>query len=301
MKVVIAGGTGFLGTALTRSLLADGHDVVVLSRRVGARSQARVVTWVPDGDTGDWMREIDGADAVVNLAGASIAEKRWTPTRKTELLDSRYRSTLSLVSAINAATRPPSVLISGSAVGYYGVSETQTFDESAPQGLDPLASICVNWEFQATQVRPPHCRVVLIRSGIVLSADGGLLKRLLFPFRLGLGGPIASGHQILSWIHLDDWVGIARWALDTPSVHGPVNATAPSAVSNATFTGALARALGRPARIPVPGGLLKLQLGEMSNFVLIQGQRVVPRKALDAGYEFRYREIDSALRALLPA
>lgn len=297
MKVVIAGGTGLLGTALAQSLLADGHDVVILSRSATPRGPARIVAWTPDGSVDTWAAEIDGADAVVNLAGASIAEKRWSATRKTELLDSRYRSTLSLVTAINQAQTPPSTLISGSAVGYYGVSETRTFDESDPQGLDPLATICVNWEFQATQVRVPQCRVVLLRSGIVLSRDGGVLNRLLQPFMLGLGGPIASGHQILSWIHIDDWGALVRWALATPTVHGALNATAPTPVTNADFTAALGRALHRPARVPVPGALLKLQLGEMSNFVLIQGQRVLPRKALEAGFVFRYATIAAALGA----
>jgi uncharacterized protein (TIGR01777 family) len=299
VKIIIAGGSGFLGTALTRALANDGHDVVVLTRSTGGSGLGRRVQWSPEDESGGWTREIDGAGAVINLAGAGIADKRWSEARRHTLVDSRLIATRSLVAAVGAATRRPPVFVSGSAVGFYGTSETETFVETSSQGSDFLARLCINWESEATQAQTHGCRVVLIRTGIVLSRNGGALKKMLLPFRLGLGGPIASGRQVMSWIHVDDWVNLVRWTISTETVRGPVNATAPAPVTNSEFTRALGRALHRPVFMPMPAFIIRLMFGAMADVALIRGQRVAPRKAVDNGFSFTYGTIDAAMAAAL--
>jgi len=301
MKIILAGGSGFLGRALSEHLVGRGHSVVVLSRsgHVPGSTGARVVSWEPDGSTGPgvWAREIDGADAIVNLAGAGMADKRWSRRRKSVLRESRVLSTRSLVAAVRAATVKPAVFVQGSAVGFYGLSGDDVIDESFPPGQDFLGQLAVAWEAEAHPVAALGCRLVLTRNGVVLSREGGMLKKLIPPFKFFVGGPVASGRQFLSWIHRDDWLAFMTWAVETPSVSGAYNATSPEPVTNAGFCRALGRALHRPSWLPVPGFALRIVFGEMADLMLVAGQRVVPKRAADQGFSFRYPEIDAALQA----
>jgi uncharacterized protein (TIGR01777 family) len=305
VKVIVAGGTGFLGRPLCRALAAAGHTVVVLTRgQAMVPGASRTVEWAPDRPAGSdppdaWVREIDGADAVVNLAGAGLADRRWTEARKDVLRASRILATRNLVAAVRAARTRPSVFLSGSAVGFYGATGDAALDESFPPGSDFLATLCVHWEAEAHAAAALGCRVVIVRTGIVLGRDGGALKKLLPPFRLFVGGPIASGRQQMSWIHRDDWVALIRWTLERPSVSGVFNATAPHAVTNREFSRALGRALRRPSWLPVPAFALRLLVGEIADVALVAGQRVVPTRATDAGFTFQYPDIDAAMRAAI--
>ena len=295
MTIVIAGGTGFLGAALIRTFRADGHHVLVLTRRPRHDDDR---AWSP-GDPSDrsWMTAIDGADAVINLAGESIAARRWSATRKRALRDSRVNATTSLVQAIEAARRRPPVLLSASAIGIYGNRGDEPLTEDAAPGSDFLATICLEWE-RLARTASPASRVVLLRTGLVLHRSGGVLPPLALPFRLFVGGPVGSGRQFMSWIHLDDWVGLVRWALATATVSGPLNLTSPAPVTNAAFGRALGRALGRPSFVPTPAFALKLALGEMADALILGGQRVLPARAQAMGYEFRYAQLESALKAV---
>jgi uncharacterized protein (TIGR01777 family) len=306
MKTVIAGGRGFLGQALARSLVSAGHDVVLLTRRAtsptpgaatGTASGGRAVAWRPDGTAAAWAREIDGATAVVNLAGESIAAKRWSAAQKARIRDSRLLATRSLTAAIRAAAAPPGVFVSGSAVGYYGPRGDELVTEDTPPGNDFLATVAAQWEAEAGAVAPP-IRLVLVRTGIVLDRHEGALPKMLPPFWLGAGGPIGSGRQYWPWIHRDDWVGLVRFAIQTPAVSGPLNATAPAPVTNAEFAATLGRVLRRPAFLPTPGLALKVLLGEMAGPLLLSGQRAVPARAERFGATFTYRRLDEALRAI---
>jgi uncharacterized protein len=299
MKVVIAGGSGFLGRPLTAALVQDRHDVVILTRGdTGPRHGARAVAWNPNGETGPWASEISSAGAVVNLAGESIAGKRWTGAQKQRILDSRVHATRSLVSAFHAAAVPPPVFISGSAVGYYGPLGTEPATEERGAGSDFLAHVCEQWEREAMRAEGGRTRVACVRTGIVLEKDGGALPEMLPPFRFGLGGPVGSGRQYWPWIHRDDWVALVRWMLATPAVAGAVNATAPHPVTNAEFARALGRAMHRPAFMPAPGFALKLLLGEMAEALLLSGQNAVPARAMRGGFQFRYNKVDEALGAI---
>ena len=216
MKIVIAGGTGFLGSPLTARLASEGHDVTILTRRAGsAGTGARTVAWTPDGTPGQWAAELDGADAVVNLAGESIAGKRWSVAQKQAILDSRVNATRSLVSAIVRASRPPAVFVSGSAVGYYGPRGDELVTEATPPGRDFLARVCVQWEDEANRAAGPQTRVVCVRTGLVLERDGGALPQMLPPFKFGAGGPVGSGRQYWPWIHRADWIDLVRWSIRT--------------------------------------------------------------------------------------
>src|SRR5437667_2996944 len=277
MRVVIAGGTGFLGRPLARSLDADGHDVVVLPR--GSTSA------------------VDGADAVVNLAGESIAGRRWTTAQKHRILESRVHTTRALADAILAAQRPPSVFVSGSAVGYYGPLGDEVATDETPAGSDFLAHVCVQWEKEAARVRD-RTRVVCVRTGLVLERDGGALPRMLPPFWVGAGGAVGSGRQFWSWIHRSDWIGMVRWVIQNTAVSGPINVTAPSPVTNAEFARALGRAIHRPAFLRTPAFVLKLLLGEMADALLLSGQRALPNRAQRAGFTFTYPQLNIALQTI---
>jgi uncharacterized protein (TIGR01777 family) len=300
MKVVIAGGTGFLGRPLARALAVDGREVVILTRSSAppATSEARFVTWRPESDGGAWAAEIDGAGAVVNLAGESIAARRWSNTQKQRILDSRVQATRRLAEAVRSAARPPLAFVSGSAVGYYGPLGDEIATEANPAGSDFLAGVCAEWESEAVHGAGPATRVACIRTGLVIEKDGGALPRMLLPFRLGAGGPLGSGRQYMPWIHRDDWVALVRWAIDTPGASGPINATAPRPVTNKEFSRALGRALHRPAFMPAPAFALRLALGEMADALLLSGQRAVPARAEHLGFRFRYTELDETLRAM---
>jgi uncharacterized protein (TIGR01777 family) len=299
MNIVITGGTGFLGSALARQLIARGDDVIVLSR--GASSAvpgARVVRWQPDAEPGEWRQAIDGSHAVVNLAGESIAGKRWSADQKRRILDSRLHATRALVDAIRQTASPPAVLLSGSAVGYYGPCGDEVITDDSPAGSDFLADVCRQWEAEASRAASAQTRVACIRTGLVLGLEGGALPQMLPPFKFGVGGPVGSGRQYWPWIHRDDWVAVAQWILDSTPVSGPVNATAPSPTPNAEFARSLGRAMHRPAFMPAPAFALRLLLGEMADALLLSGQRAVPAKAERLGYRFRYRTADEALAAL---
>ena len=304
MRIVIAGGSGLLGRALSTRLLADGHDVVVLSRHgdrgSGARGGPRFVAWQPDGSTGSWASELDGADAVVNLSGAGIADQRWTAARKAELRSSRVLSTESLVRAVQAATKRPQVFVQGSAMGYYGASlDARPLDETAPPGQDFLGELCVAWEAAAQPLVSLGCRLAIVRTGLALDPTGGALPQIALPFRLFGGGPMASGRQVMSWIHVDDWTSLVTWILSTPSASGVFNATAPHPVDNRAFAKALGRALGRPSWFPVPAFVLRIVVGGMADAGLILGQSVVPARALAAGFTFAHPTLDEALAHVL--
>jgi uncharacterized protein (TIGR01777 family) len=308
MRIVIAGGTGFLGGPLAEGYAEEGHDVRVLTRGLkpgesrhdpgtGVPGVTRV-GWSPDAG-GAWESVLDGADAVVNLAGAGLAEGRWTPQRKALIHDSRIISTKTLAAAIRKASRPPAVFISGSGTGYYGASLTDDVKtESSAAGDDFLARLCVEWEAEAARAASAATRVVTLRTAMVIERRGGALQRLVTPFRFFAGGPVGSGRQYMSWIHRIDWIEMVRWIVETPAVSGAVNASAPAPVTNRQFARALGRALHRPALVPTPGFPLRIALGEMAEALVLTGQRVVPQRALSHGFHFRYPEIDRAFRGI---
>jgi uncharacterized protein (TIGR01777 family) len=301
VKIVIAGGSGFLGRPLAATLARDGHEIVVLTRGSGAArglARMRSVAWTPNGESGPWAAEIDGAGVVVNLAGESIAGRRWSDAQKRRILDSRVQATRSLVAAVRDAATPPPVFVSGSAVGYYGPLGDEVATEGTPPGADFLASVCVQWEAEAARATSARTRVVCIRTGIVLEKDGGALPQMLPPFKFGAGGPVGSGRQYWPWIHRDDWITLVSWAIQTPDATTALNATAPTPVTNADFARALGRAMHRPAFMPAPAFALRLMLGEMADALLLSGQRAVPAKAERLGFGFRYQRVDEALGAI---
>lgn len=308
MRVVITGGTGLIGRALAESLLEEGHQAVLVARRAGrARNLpagARVVQW--DGaSAAGWGVEVDGADAVVNLAGASLAGdgllgipfQRWTRERKEIILSSRVRAGQAVVEAIAAAAQRPKVLIQSSAVGYYGTGE-DAVDEQALPGTDFLARVCQAWEGSTQAVESMGVRRVVVRTALVLSHRGGLFPIMVLPFRLFIGGRLGSGRAWFPWIHIRDQVRAIRYLMENPRASGAFNLVAPEAVRSADFTRTLARVLHRPAVLPIPAFLLRLGLGEKSTLVL-EGQRPTPRRLTELGFTFEYRELERALRHLL--
>jgi hypothetical protein len=294
MKVIVAGGTGFLGTPLVSQLRASGNEVSVLTRRSAEPGQ---ITWSPDGTLGPWAQAIDGADAVINLAGESIAGHRWTPAQKAQIRDSRIHATRSVVEAINAAARKPAVFLNASAVGYYGSRGDDMLTEESAPGDDFLATVCRDWEAEAFQA--PHAtRLVLLRTGLPLERSGGALPRIALPFRLFAGGSLGSGRQYWSWIHRDDWIAMTSWALRTSSVSGPLNLTAPTPVRNREFAATLGHVLRRPSFVPAPAFALRLLIGDMAD-ALLTGQRVIPAKAEGLGFHFQYAALEPALVAAM--
>jgi hypothetical protein len=305
MKVAITGATGFVGTRLVERLQAEGHDILVLTRdpERGRRSfpietypNVTVVPYTPL-ESGEWQRSIDGCDGVVNLAGAPIAEGRWTPERQTIILDSRKVGTEKIVEAIAQATAKPAVLVNSSAIGYYGTSETAMFDESSAAGDDFLASVCRAWEAAAQPVKQTGTRLVILRTGIVLEM-GGAVEKMLLPFKLFAGGPLGSGRQWFSWVHREDLVNLIMRALTTPSMEGVYNATAPNPVRMAEFCRVLGEVLNRPSWLPVPEFALEALLGSAAQVVL-EGQRVFPKRTLEADFDYQYSEVKSALESFL--
>jgi uncharacterized protein (TIGR01777 family) len=303
MHIVLTGATGFLGGPLVRELIRE-HRVTILTRgplpspSPGNHSASpRYLPWRPDGTAGDWASVLDGADAVVNLAGEPIAARRWSPQQKRRILDSRILSTRSLVEGMARAASPPATFISASGVGYYGILGDEVVTEDRGPGSDFLAQVCAQWEAEASRASPPT-RVVLLRTGIALERDGGALPKMLPPFWAGIGGPLGSGRQYWPWIHRHDWIDLVRFALSAPQVVGALNLTAPEPVTNRAFAHALGRAMRRPALVPTPGFALKLLLGEMAESLLLSGQRAVPAKAQRLGYVFRYPGLPEALAAI---
>jgi uncharacterized protein (TIGR01777 family) len=292
--IIVAGGSGFLGTALVRVLRGDGHDVTVLTRRPRRDGDS---AWSPASNDASWFPILDNADAVINLAGSSIGGGRWTKARKRDILESRTQSTRALVRACAARPRPSRVFVTNAAIGVYGMRGDEPVTEQTAPGSDFLSSVCREWESLALQAAPA-ARVVLLRTGLVLAREGGALPQLAFPFTLFAGGPLGSGRQYLSWIHLHDWIEMVKWAMANPRVSGPLNVTAPGAVTNAEFARTLGRVLGRPAWLKTPAFALRLLLGEMADALVLGGQRVVPGVARSLGFVFRYEALEPALRQI---
>ncbi len=299
MRIVVSGATGLIGTQLVAALKARGDDVTVLSRnpeRTAAALGVEAVAWQPLNGPPP-TEALAGSDAVIHLAGEPVAQ-RWSAAAKQAILDSRETGTRHLVDAIAASDPKPAALLSSSAVGYYGKHGDDVVTEQTAAGNNFLAGVCVAWEREALRAEALGLRVVIVRTGVVLDASGGALKRMLPPFKAGVGGPVAGGRQYIPWIHCDDIVGLYLAALDDPSWSGPVNGTAPEPVTNAVFSKALGRALGRPAVLPVPSFAIRALYGEMAEIVT-EGQRAVPAAAERLGYSFKYPELDEALRATL--
>lgn len=306
MRVVVAGGTGLIGTAVTRALAAAGDEVIVLTRRPvgevrGMPAGASAVRWTPSEPDGAWSEALDGADGVINLAGASVGTRPWTPGRVREILDSRLRATSALVAAMGAlpAAGRPRALLNASGVDYYGERGDETLDErSAPGGGAVLAGVCERWEAAALEAEPLGVRVVRLRTGLVLARDALALRLMALPFRLLLGGRTGSGRQWVSWVHLEDVAGLYALALRDHRVSGPLNVVAPEPARNAEMAAEIGRVLHRPVWLPQPAPLLRLGMGRMSELLLV-GHRVLPAVAQARGYEFRFPEVGPALEATL--
>lgn len=293
MKILLTGATGFIGSALTRRLLEDGHEVYAWVRDL-QRANSVLGNQVLCFEELEQIRH-EEIGAVINLAGEPIADMRWTDSRKQILLHSRVGVTRQLVDFFENQHRQPSVVLSGSAIGYYGNQDRNlTLDESADASPGFSHTLCEQWETEAQRFASQTTRVCFLRTGIVLGRGGGVLAKMSFPFKLGLGGPIGNGLQVMSWIHLQDWINACLFLLSRDELSGPFNMVSPNPVDNQTFTRVLARALHRPAFFRVPCFLLKMILGETAE-LLCRGQRVVPKKLLFAGYKFKYTNINQAM------
>ena len=302
MNIVVAGGTGFIGRALCGALSQEGHRVTILTRNAGSSERhlektQLSVEWTGQ-NIGPWEQALDGADAVINLAGAPIADARWTPARKQLLIDSRVHTTRIIVEAMSRRSSKPRVLISASGIGYYGASDDRVLDEGAARGQGFLADLCLAWEAEALRAAECGARVVTLRTGMVLEQDGGALPKMLLPFRFFAGGPIMPGGQWVSWIHRRDHIGLIQWALTTATVSGPINVVAPEPVTMKTFCEVLGRVIHRPSWLPVPRFALDMLLGELGT-LMTTGQRVTPAKAMAGGYRFQYPTLEPALQAIL--
>jgi uncharacterized protein (TIGR01777 family) len=297
MNVLISGATGFIGSALVQRL-KDDRDEVTRLVRVPAATGEKAVRWNPESGRIE-APALEGFDAVVHLAGESIASGRWTAAKKERIRDSRVKGTRLLAETLVRLTRPPRAFVSASAIGYYGPRGDEVLDEASPPGTSFLADVCREWERATEPAAQSGIRVVNLRFGVVLSPDGGALRQMLTPFKLGLGGVLGSGKQYMSWIALDDAIATAKFALTTDTLRGPVNVVAPRPVTNYEFTKTLGRVLGRPIIVPMPAFLARLAFGEMADELLLSGQRVMPKRLNEAGYSFRFPELESALRSML--
>lgn len=302
MKIVIAGGTGFIGRQVCRVLLDEGHSVSILTRHAGrytasAAPQRRFLQW--DGVTlGPWVQECDGADVVLNLSGAPIADSRWTDRRKQVLIDSRVQPTQALLRAIPTWKHTPHTFISASGVGFYGARGEEELNESSTPGKGFLSDLSQVWERTAMEAEALGLRVIPIRFGMVLGPDGGALSKMTLPFRLFLGGPILPGNQYVSWIHRDDLAQLILFVITHSTVIGPVNGVAPEAVIMKDFCTTLGKTMNRPSWFPVPEFVLKIGLGELAT-MLTTGQRVHPQKALKSGFSYSYPTLQEALQSIL--
>ncbi|MEH1851905.1 MAG: TIGR01777 family oxidoreductase [Nostoc sp.] len=305
MKVAITGATGFVGNLLVQRLHAKGHKIVVLTRNTAfaqkvfpseAFPNIEIVAYTPNA-SGSWQNVISSCDGVVNLAGEPIGEGRWTPERKQEILNSRKLGTQKIVEAIANANPKPTVLINASAIGYYGTSETATFDETSLSGNDFLAQVSQAWEAEATKVKDSGVRLVILRFGIVLG-NGGALGKMIPPFKLFAGGPIGSGRQWFSWIHVDDLVNLILQALSKSEIEGIYNATAPNPVRMADLSQTLGQVMNRPSWLPVPGFAIEALLGDGA-IVVLEGQQVIPKRTVETGFEYKYPNLQSALTQIL--
>jgi uncharacterized protein (TIGR01777 family) len=300
MKVAITGATGFVGSRLVEQLQVKGHQPLILTRNKTAATRTfpnvEIVAYNPT-ESGSWQETISGCDAVVHLAGEPIAESRWTPKHKQEILDSRKLSTQKIVEAIAKANPKPRVLVSTSAIGYYGTSETATFDENSPSGNDFLSEVCRNWEGEAQKVKDEGVRLVILRFGIILG-NGGALAKMIPPFQLFAGGPLGTGKQWFSWIHRDDVVNLIIESITRSDMEGVFNATAPNPVRMSELCHALGERLHRPSWLPVPSFALEALLGEGAKVVL-EGQQVLPKRTISSGFNYQYPTVKEALAEIL--
>ncbi|MEO8891640.1 MAG: TIGR01777 family oxidoreductase [Coleofasciculaceae cyanobacterium] len=300
MKVAITGATGFVGSRLVEQLQAKGHQPLILTRNRDAALKAfpnlEVVAYTPTA-SGSWQDVISGCDAVVHLAGEPIAESRWTANQKQEIINSRQLGTQKIVEAMKKANPKPRVLVNASAIGFYGTSETATFDENSASGNDFLAEVCQKWEAEAEKVKDAGVRLVIIRLGIVLG-DGGALAKMIPAFKLFAGGPLGTGKQWFSWIHRDDLVNLIIEAITRSDLEGVLNATAPNPVRMSEFCQTLGAVLNRPSWLPVPGFALEALLGEGAQVVL-EGQQVLPKRTINCGFNYQYPTLEPALAEIL--
>lgn len=298
MKILMTGATGFIGQALCKVLATEGHTFNVLTRRPESVKlpNSTAFRWNPEAETPPaecWT----GVEAVIHLAGEPVAAKRWDDQQKRRIRDSRVIGTRNLVAGMKAAPQAPKIFISGSAVGFYGNRGDEKVDERSSPGVGFFPDVCTAWEHEAQAASSPETRVVLVRIGVVLG-DGGMLEKILLPFKLGVGGRLGSGKQWFPWIHLDDIVGLLRHALYDNKLSGPINGVAPNSATNAEFTEALGNALNRPTIFPVPEFALRIAMGEMADAAL-HSQRVIPTVALESGYKFHYPTLQPALDSIL--
>ncbi len=300
--IVMTGATGLIGSRVVRELQRRGDSVTILTRnpkraKEKLPDEVTALRWQSD-ENDDWEAAVDGADAIIHLAGESIAEERWTDEYKKRIYDSRIATAALLIDAVEKASSRPSVMISASAVGYYGDTGDQEVDENQEAGHDFLATLCTDWEAAVAKAKDFGLRVVSTRFGLVLAHDGGVLDKLLTPFKMFAGGPVGNGEQWFPWVHIDDVVGIILHALDSEETEGALNAVAPGLIRNREFAVALGEALDRPARFSVPAFVIKLAMGELGE-TLLGGQRAVPRRTMESGYTFKYQTIESALEDLV--
>ncbi|MDZ7961819.1 MAG: TIGR01777 family oxidoreductase [Aulosira sp. DedQUE10] len=305
MKIAIAGASGFVGSRLVKRLHQEGNSVLVLTRNTAfaqkifpsqAFPNVEIIAYTPT-VSGSWQDAIAGCDGVINLAGEPIAEERWTPEHKKQILNSRQLGTQKIVEAITKANPKPQVLVNASAIGYYGTSETASFDETSSSGNDFLAEVCQAWEAEANKVKDAGVRLVILRFGIVLGM-GGALGKMITPFKLFAGGPIGSGRQWFSWIHLDDVVNLILQALTKTEMEGVYNATAPNPVRMAELSQTMGQVMHRPSWLPVPALALEALLGDGAKVVL-EGQQVIPKRTVESGFEYQYPNLPVALREIL--
>ncbi|MEO1430132.1 MAG: TIGR01777 family oxidoreductase [Cyanobacteria bacterium J06632_19] len=305
MKVAITGATGFVGSRLVERLLAEGMKIMVLTRdTAGARKvfpsnvypNVEITAYTPTA-SGSWQKEIANCEAIVNLAGAPISEGRWTTERKQSILNSRKLTTQKIVEAIAQSTTKPKVLVNTSAIGYYGTSENATFDENSPSGSDFLAQVCQDWEAEAEKVTDSGVRLVILRFGIVLGM-GGALGKMITPFKLFAGGPIGSGEQWFSWIHLEDIVNLILQSIKTSEMSGVFNATAPQPVRMAELSTTMGEVMNRPSWLPVPAFAIEAMLGDGA-VVVLEGQKVLPHRTLKSGFTYQYSDLKPALENIL--
>jgi len=300
MRVIITGGRGLIGRALAENLAKDGHEVIVLSRNPEAAKNlpkgVRAEKW--DGKSAQgWGKFVNGADAIVNLAGATISE-RWSDARKREIRESRVNAGKAIVEAVKSVEKKPHVVIQSSAVGYYGPRGAEEITEDSGAGNDFLAGVCKDWETSTAQLEALGVRRVIIRTGVVLDKNGGALPRMVTPIRLFVGGPLGSGKQYFPWIHLQDEVAAIRWLSDNPNAKGVYNLSAPRPLTNKEFTQAIGKVLGRPTFMPIPAFAMQAMFGEMST-LLLDGQREVPARLIKEGFKFKFADAAAALRDVL--
>lgn len=305
MRIIITGGTGFIGQALIKELTPDRHEIIVLSRSPQQKgplpANVRLEKW--DAKSADgWGRLADGADVIINLAGENLAGSgffpaRWTDKRKREIIESRVNAGRAVVEAVQKASKKPGLVLQASAVGYYGKGKTGEITEDAPPGDDFLADVCIQWEAATAPVEEMGVRRVVTRTGVILSFNDGALYRMALPFKLFVGGPLGSGRQPFPWIHPDDEVGAMRFLIQNETASGAYNLSAPNPLTNAAFARALGKVMRRPSYFPTPDFAFYLAFGEVAGLVL-DGQCAVPRRLLEAGYQFKYPEVEAALRDL---